>query len=110
MAARDSSFDSMGRAEQGRVTRFGRNETACQQSANLLGRMPRKELSQVLAWFTLQKVGPQQPLDGIGNLRGNAAIADRSGDRLVFAHCATDAEVVSVHEFAVVLQLLAFQP
>jgi hypothetical protein len=84
--------------------------TACQIAANLVGRMPRKELSQVLVRASRHQEAIQQSLDGIGHFRCGTAISHRPCDGLLFANRSADAEVIGVDELTVRLDLLAFQP
>ena len=55
------------------------------------------------------QVVAQQALDGLGNQRRGAAIADRARDGGVLADRAAEAEVVGVGELALVLDLFAFE-
>src|SRR6516165_2693948 len=71
--------------------------------------MAGKELPQVFLTLTDHLVVTQQPRDRLRNLVCRAAVAHRTGDGLMFSDGAAHAEVVGVHELAVLLDLLAFE-
>jgi len=68
---------------------------AAEPGAKILFRMP---VGQVLA---------QQALNGVGNERGGAAVANGAGDGSVLADRSTEAEIEGVGELALVLDLFA---
>src|SRR5215831_9195852 len=109
MQVRYSSFNSVGHAAGRQITRFGKNEPSCKECANLLSRVAREELPQVLARFAQELIIVEQTLDGVRNLAGYAAIAHGPRDRLVFAYSAADTEVIGVNQPSVLLDLLAFK-
>src|SRR5580700_7167594 len=63
--------------------------------------MPRQKKPQILVCFSVLVESGQQPLDGIGNIRGGAAIANRPGDRSNLAEASADTEVVGVYHPAI---------
>ena len=69
--------------------------------------MSGEELPQVLARVTVGHISSQQPLEGVRNLTRWAAVAHWPCRCLVESDCATQAEVVSIHQAAFVLDLLA---
>src|SRR5262249_18556835 len=79
-----------------------------QLRAQLFVAVPRKIGAQVLiTGMAIVKIVAQQPLDGLGDLGGIAAIAHWTRGALVPAHCPADTEIICVHQSAITLQLLS---
>ena len=64
--------------------------------------------SQVFSRFAADQVFAEQPLDCFRDKRGWATVADGARDGGMLAHRSTEAEVVSIGQFAFVLDFLAF--
>jgi len=64
--------------------------------------------AQILFRLAGDEVAAQQALDRLGNMRGEATVADGAGDGSVLADGSAEAEVIRVGELAFVLDLLAF--
>ena len=68
----------------------------------------RNQARKIFFGPAVGQVLAQQALDGFGHQRRGAAIADRARDGCVLADRSAEAEVVSVGQLALVLDLLAF--
>src|ERR1035437_5491603 len=92
----------------GRVALDGIKDFACEMCAQFVIRVMAEPCTQILLGSTAGKVVAQQALDSFRYQRRGAAIAHRARNCGVHAYCSTEAEVISVGEFALVLDLLAF--
>src|SRR5437016_6306543 len=79
----------------------GGDRFAGQEGAEFRLRVAAEELAQVLAGAPVGLVAAEEALDGGGDLRGRAAVADLAGDALELADGAAQEEVVSVRHLAV---------
>src|SRR5580693_3086868 len=70
--------------------------------------MPRQKQPQILVCFSALVESGEQPLDGIGNIRGRAAIANRPGQRSNLAEASADTEVVGVYHPPIYLDFFSF--
>src|SRR5436853_5434945 len=89
------------------IARNGSNKFAGQQLAELRVRVASKEAPEVLAGFALGKIMSEQPLDRVGNVRGEAAISSGPRGCLMQAQRTSNAEVVGVEQAVVHFDLLA---
>ena len=85
-----------------------RQHFAGQVRAQFVVRIPAEPRAKILLRLAIGQILPQQPLDGIGNQRRRAAIADRTRNCRMLAHRSAQAEVEGVGKLALVLDFFAF--
>src|SRR5580704_19425436 len=71
--------------------------------------MPSEISAQILVRSAFRKIGAQQPLQSRRYFGRWYPIPDRPRHGGIFTYCSADAEVVSIHHLAFMLDLLAFQ-
>src|SRR5262252_1680041 len=103
------AVDSVRRPRQRDIALDGHRGHAGQHVADLLVRVRRAELPEVLPGASLGEEGSEEPLDRLRHLGGGDAIAHGAGHSGVRAHRAAHAEVVGVDQAPVDLQFLALQ-
>src|SRR5438128_5471854 len=102
-----SAVDPVRRPIGGAVARDRLDELARQQRAELVVRVPRRELAKVLVRPAVGQEDAQQALDRRGHVGRRQPEADRSRDALIAPDGAANAEVVGIDERPAHLDLLA---
>src|SRR5262245_55270746 len=102
-----SAVDAVRRAGCRDIARDRLDELAGQESTQLVVGVTGGELAEVLARPPLGEKATQQALHCRSHLGGRQAKSDRTGDRLMAADGAADAEVVGVDDRSVDFDLLA---
>src|SRR5215467_328049 len=96
------------RARRRQITLHGKRNLARKNFADLIIAFAREESAQRLVFAAVVLEISQEALYGVGNGGSRAAIADRPRDGRNLPEAAAHAEVVSVDQFAVLFDLLAF--
>ncbi len=89
------------------ITGYSHHLTAGNKSAKPLIAVASEKLAQILGRIASQEIRAEQALDGIRDLDGRAAIADRARKGLMIAYRPPDAEIIGVRQLIVHFDLLA---